>query len=244
MRCYLTFLSALILLVFAACGAPDASTPAPSAETPAAAEPPAADPAPADPAAAEPPAASDDAPLVVFLGDSLTAGYGLDELQAFPALVGETLTAEGLPIRVVNAGVSGDTTAGGLTRLSWVLRQKPDVLVVGLGGNDGLRGLDLEMSEGNLRQIIEKGREAGAKVLLLGMLIPPNYGPDYTQQFAAVYQELAAELGVALVPFLLEGVGGVPELNQADGIHPTAEGQRLVAGNVVPYLRSLLGADS
>ena len=189
-----------------------------------------------------PPAAtrSADGPRVVFLGDSITAGLGLDAEQAFPALLAETLGREGLPVQVVNAGVSGDTTAGGLRRLDWLLRQKPDVVVVGLGGNDGLRGLELKASEQNLREIVRKSREAGADVLLLGMLIPPNYGPEYTSQFRELYPRIAKELDVPLVPFVLEGVGGNPGLNQPDGIHPTAEGHRIVAQNVLPHLRPLV----
>jgi acyl-CoA thioesterase-1 len=181
-------------------------------------------------------------PRVVFLGDSLTAGLGVDAEQAFPALVGEALRREARPVDVVNAGVSGDTTAGGVRRLDWLLRQKPDVVVVGLGGNDGLRGLKLEASEQNLREIVRKSREAGASVLLLGMLIPPNYGPEYAAQFRDVYPRIAKETGVALVPFLLEGVGGDPKLNQPDGIHPTAEGHRIIAATVVTALRPLVPA--
>ncbi|HYO09840.1 MAG TPA: arylesterase [Tepidisphaeraceae bacterium] len=177
---------------------------------------------------------------VVFLGDSLTAGYGLEADQAFPALVGRMLQDEGLQAEIVNAGVSGDTTAGGLRRLDWQLRQKPDVVVVGLGGNDGLRGLELRASEENLRAIIRKSRDAGAAVVLLGMLIPPNYGPDYAGQFRELYPRLARELDVPLVPFLLEGVGGDPRLNLPDGIHPTADGHRIVARNVLPQLRDAL----
>ena len=179
-------------------------------------------------------------PRVVFLGDSLTAGLGVDAEQAFPAVVGEMLKTEGRPVEVVNAGVSGDTTAGGLRRLDWLLRQKPDVLVVGLGANDGLRGVKLEASEENLRQIVRKAKEAGASVLLLGMLIPPNYGPEYTGWFRDVYPRLARELDVALVPFVLEGVGGEPRLNQPDGIHPTAEGHGIIAANILPHLEPLV----
>ena len=178
--------------------------------------------------------------LVVFLGDSLTAGYGLDAEQAFPHLVEQALLAEGVEIRAVNAGVSGDTTAGGLSRLDWLLRQQPDVLVVGLGGNDGLRGLDLEASEENLRAIVEGGQAAGSEVLLLGMLIPPNYGPEYTEAFAVMYPSIADDTGAALVPFLLEGVAGDPQLNLPDGIHPNVEGQRIVAATVAEHLRTLV----
>lgn len=182
------------------------------------------------------------APRVVFLGDSLTAGYGLEAGEAFPAIVERMLKDEGIEVRVVNAGVSGDTTAGGVSRLDWLLRQSPDVVVVGLGANDGLRGLDVKASEQNLRAIIKRCRAAGAEVLLLGMIMPPNYGPQYTSEFRAIYPRLAKEMNVGLVPFLLEGVGGVPELNQGDGIHPTAEGHRRVAKNVLPELREILAA--
>ena len=179
-------------------------------------------------------------PLVVFLGDSLTAGLGLGESQAYPALLANRLAAQGRPIRVVNAGVSGDTTAGGLRRLDWLLRQKPDVMVVGLGANDALRGAPLSEIDRNLREIVRRCRATGSQVLLLGMRIPPNYGPDYTGGFRTLYQRIAKDLKVRLVPFLLEGVGGNPELNQADGIHPTAVGQRKVADTVLPYLRGVL----
>ena len=179
-------------------------------------------------------------PRIVFLGDSITAGLGLDVEQAFPAVVGQMLQGEGLPVHVVNAGVSGDTTAGGVRRIDWLLRQSPDVVVVGLGGNDGLRGVELRASEENLRTIVRKARQAGARVLLLGMLIPPNYGPEYATQFRDLYPRVARELDVPLVPFVLEGVGGDPRLNQPDGIHPTAEGQRIVARNLLPHLRSIV----
>lgn len=179
-------------------------------------------------------------PLVVFLGDSLTAGYGLDEDQSFPSLVESRLGSMGRPIRGVNAGVSGDTTAGGLRRLEWVLRQEPDLLVVALGGNDGLRGVDLETSEANLRQIIQTARDRGITVLLAGMLIPPNYGQDYARRFAEIYPRLESELGVARIPFLLEGVAARPELNLPDGIHPNVEGQKRVAQTVLEHLLPLL----
>ncbi|HEX3529545.1 MAG TPA: arylesterase [Thermoanaerobaculia bacterium] len=183
-------------------------------------------------------------PVVVFLGDSLTAGLGLGEEQAYPARVAVKLAAQGTPVKVINAGVSGDTTAGGLARIDWLLRQHPDVLVVGLGGNDGLRGLPLAATEKNLRDIIRRGQASGVRVLLLGMQIPPNYGPDYVNGFKAMYPRLAKEMNVPLVPFLLEGVGGVADLNQNDGIHPTAQGQEMVADNVVPYLAKLLAKET
>jgi acyl-CoA thioesterase-1 len=177
---------------------------------------------------------------VVFLGDSLTAGLGVDGDQAFPAVIGRELAAEGVPVRVVNAGVSGDTTAGGVSRLDWILRQSPDIVVVELGANDGLRGLDLGEAEANLRQIITRARAAGADVLLLGMQMPPSHGPEYAERFRDLYPRLARELSVALVPFLLDGVGGSARLNQADGIHPDAEGQRILATNVLAKLRPLV----
>jgi len=179
-------------------------------------------------------------PLVVFLGDSLTAGYGLTEEEAFPARLGTALREGGHPVRVVNAGVSGDTSAGGLRRLPWLLTQHPDVLVVALGANDGLRGLPVSLTEENLRGIVSRARGAGARVLLLGLRLPPNLGADYIRAFEAVYPRVARETGVPLVPFFLEGVGGVAALNQEDGIHPTAEGQRRIAATVLPYLEALV----
>ena len=180
------------------------------------------------------------APLVVYLGDSLAAGLGLGEEEAFPALAEELLRQEGIVIRTVNAGVSGDTSAGGLSRLNWLLGQSPDVMVVELGANDGLRGLEPEMTEHNLRQIVLQSQAAGARVLLVGMKVPPNYGGDYAGRFEEVYPRLAGELGVALMPFLLEDVAGDPALNLGDGIHPNAVGQQRVAANIVPYLREIL----
>jgi acyl-CoA thioesterase I len=207
---------------------------------------PASDPAAASapPVSSATPAPVAKGPLVVFLGDSLTAGYGLEADQAYPALVEKRLQKEGLPVRVLNAGVSGDTTAGGLTRLDWLLSQQPDVVAVELGANDGLRGLPLNQAEHNLREIVRRSKAAGARVLLLGMLIPPNYGPEYTKGFAGMYPRIAKDLDVPLVPFLLEGVGGVATLNQADGLHPTAEGQEKVAETVTPYLEEMLAHDA
>jgi acyl-CoA thioesterase-1 len=179
-------------------------------------------------------------PLVAFLGDSLTAGLGLNEDDAYPAVLERELQKEGTPVRVINAGVSGDTTAGGLSRLGWLLSQHPDVVVVALGGNDGLRGLPVEEADRNLREIIRRAQEAGARVLLLGLIMPPNYGPEYTSRFAAMYPQIAKDLNVPLVPFMLAGVGGIRDLNQADGMHPTAKGQEIVAKNVLPYLGKML----
>lgn len=179
---------------------------------------------------------------VVFLGDSLAAGLSLGEEQAFPALVGKELEQRGLDVEVVNAGVSGDTSAGGLRRLDWLLRQKPDLMVVELGANDGLRGLPVEETEANLRAIVERARDAGSEILLLGMQIPSNYGPDYTQAFAAVFPRLARELGVELMPFVLDGVALDPELNLPDGIHPNAEGHRRIAASLLPYVEPMVRA--
>ena len=184
--------------------------------------------------------AAEQVPLIIFLGDSLTAGYGLSEEQAFPALVGARLEAKGIQVEVVNAGISGDTTAGGVSRLDWLLTQNPDVMVVELGANDGLRGLSLAETGANLDDILRRCQEAGAKVLLIGMKIPPSYGVDYAGEFEKLFESLASQHEIAVMPFLLAGVAADPELNQGDGIHPNAEGQRRVAANVVPYLLPLL----
>jgi acyl-CoA thioesterase-1 len=181
-------------------------------------------------------------PLVIFLGDSLTAGHELPANLAFPALVAKTLRERGRPIRVVNAGVSGDTSSGGLDRVSWLLEQKPDLLVVGLGVNDAFRGQPVDRIEANLRAIVKQAKSEGVRVLLLGMRVPTNYGPDYTETFAAIYPRIAKSEKVDLMPFLLEGVGGHPELNFDDGIHPNEEGQRLIADNVLVYVELALKA--
>lgn len=198
---------------------------------------PAAAPAPAP----VPPAEA--APLVVFLGDSITAGLGLPADQAWPAVVGAELARRGLPVRVVNAGLSGDTSAGGLRRLDWLLEQKPDALVVALGANDMLRGQPPAETRANLAAIVAAAQAAGVRVLLVGMRANPSLGAEYVAAFDGLYPSLAAESAVPLVPFLLEGVAGVPTLNQPDGIHPTAEGQAQVAAvalvQLEPLIRSL-----
>lgn len=181
-------------------------------------------------------------PLVVFLGDSLTAGYGLSETEAFPALLSGRLAASGRSARIVNAGISGDTTAGGLARIDWLLSQDPAVVVVELGANDGLRGLSLEETGKNLDAIIRMSLQADARVLLIGMKIPPSYGPEYSSGFEALFGELADRHDIAWMPFLLEGVAAVPDLNQMDGIHPNAAGQRLLAENVLPFLEEILAS--
>jgi acyl-CoA thioesterase-1 len=179
---------------------------------------------------------------LVFFGDSLTAGYGVDPDEAFPALIQKKIDEAGRSWRVVNAGLSGETTAGGLRRLDWVLRQPVDLMVIELGANDGLRGLKPEMTRANLQAIIDRirARQPQAVVVLAGMKIPTNLGPDYTHAFAAIYPELAATNHVALIPFLLEGVGGQSDLNQGDGLHPTVEGQAKVADTVWKVLLPLL----
>lgn len=179
-------------------------------------------------------------PVVAFLGDSLTAGLGLPESDAYPARVGELLAAKGRPVRVVNGGVSGDTSAGGLRRVDWLLKQKPSVVVVWLGANDGLRGFPVAETERNLRAIVRRAKGSGAKVLLCGMLVPTNYGPEYGKEFRALFPRVAKEEGAALSPFPLAPVAGKPELNQPDGVHPTAEGQKLVAAIVARDLLPLL----
>jgi acyl-CoA thioesterase-1 len=177
---------------------------------------------------------------IVFLGDSLSAGYGLAESQAFPALVQEQLRAQGYPVEVLNAGVSGDTTAGGLSRLDWVLRSEPQLLVVELGGNDALRGQPLENTESNLREIVRRGRAAGARVLLLGMDVPTNYGPDYAEGFAELYGRIADEEQVELLAGFVRDVALDPALMMPDGLHPTANGHRKLAEKLIPAIEATL----
>jgi acyl-CoA thioesterase-1 len=180
----------------------------------------------------------------VFLGDSLTAGLGLDAELSFPALIQERMVARHFEYAVVNAGVSGDTSAGGLRRLEWALQGNPRVLVVALGGNDGLRGLPPEELQKNLAAIIERGQKAGLAVILAGMEAPPNNGPDYTARFREVYPDLARTYKIPLIPFLLDGVAGDPSLNQADGIHPNPEGARRVAETVWTVLEPILASST
>lgn len=191
-------------------------------------------------AAVSAPAPTGGGPVILCLGDSITAGYGLPEDQSYPALLQARLKAMGLPWRVVNAGVSGDTSAGGLARMDWLLKQHIDVMLVALGGNDGLRGLSTEQLHDNLAAIIEKGQAAGAKVVLAGMHMPTNYGADYTRRFDAVYTDLARQYQVPLIPFLLDGVALHPNLNQADGIHPTQQGAKIVEATVWKALAPLV----
>ncbi|MCP5488044.1 MAG: arylesterase [Verrucomicrobia bacterium] len=180
---------------------------------------------------------------VVFLGDSLTAGYGLTPDQAYPALLEQALRREGYEVTCINAGLSGDTTAGGVRRLDWLLRQPVDLLVVALGANDALRGFPVEHTEKNLQAIMDEvqARQPTARVLLLGMLAPPNLGVRYGNAFVGMYRSLATHpVVIGFMPFLLKGVAGVAAYNQADGIHPTAEGQRMIASEVLPYVKAAL----
>jgi acyl-CoA thioesterase-1 len=184
--------------------------------------------------------AGGDGPLVAFLGDSLTSGWRLREAEAYPALVARALRERGRPVRVVNAGVSGDTVAQGLARLPAVLRRKPAVLVVALGINDGLRGLPLGETEAGLRRIVSEAEAGGACILLVGMRLPPGTDPERARRFDDIYPRLAAELRVALVPDLLDGVTGDARLVFPDGLHPTAAGHVRLAGNVRPQVELLL----
>ena len=180
---------------------------------------------------------------ILFFGDSLTAGYGLDDpALAFPGRIQEKITAEKLPWRVINAGLSGETTAGGLRRLDWIMRQPVHIFVLELGGNDGLRGLSPEVARTNLQAIIDKVRakNPATRIVIAGMEMPTSMGADYTTAFRAIYPGLAKKNDAVLIPFLLEGVGGDPKLNLPDGVHPTAEGHALVAETVWKTLRPLL----
>ena len=179
---------------------------------------------------------------VVFLGDSLTAGLGVQSSEAFPALVAEKVHAAGLPFEVENAGLSGDTSAGGLRRIDWLLQRPIDILVLELGANDGLRGLDLKSMKTNLQAIIDKtkAKNSGVKIVLAGMEVPPNLGAEYATGFQRVFAELARENNATLIPFLLEGVGGHRELNQPDLIHPSPAGHRIVADLVWRTLEPIL----
>ena len=183
---------------------------------------------------------ADNRPRIVVLGDSITAGLGLEPEQAYPTLIQQKVDAESLGYQVVNAGVSGDTSAGGLSRLDWALDGDVKVMVVALGGNDALRGLPPDDLRKNLTAIIERAQARHISVVLAGMEAPPNFGQTYTVSFRQVYADLAKQYGVPLIPFLLQGVAGIEGLNQRDGIHPTAEGARTVADNIWTVLRPML----
>ncbi len=185
-------------------------------------------------------AAAQGEPVIVAFGDSLTAGYGVAPEESYPALLAARLRAEGYPHRVVNAGVSGETTAGGLRRVDWALKLKPEIVLLELGANDALRGQDLRQVRANLDAIVTRFEAGGTRVLLLGMRLPPNYGARYGGAFEKVYEDVARQRKVAFMPFFLDGVGAVARLNQPDGIHPTAEGYRLIVDRLWPHLQPLL----
>ena len=180
---------------------------------------------------------------LLVLGDSIAAGYGVEIEEAFPALLEEKLKTEGYDFQVVNGGISGDTTASGLRRIDWMLRRSFDIVLIELGGNDGLRGLSPQQTKENLQGIIEKirAKSPSTRIILAGMQMPANMGEEYTEEFKAVFPALARQNDTYLIPFILEGVGGVAELNQPDRIHPTAEGHKIVAGNAWKVLEKVLG---
>lgn len=190
-------------------------------------------------AALTPPAPAQERVIVAF-GDSLTAGLGVPADQTYPALLGERLRRDGYAYKVVNAGVSGDTTAGGLRRVDWALRLKPEIVILELGVNDALRGQNLASVRANLDQLVARFQGAGARVLIAGMRLPPNYGTPYAEDFRRLFGEVARARNAPHIPFFLDGVGAVPRLNQPDGIHPTAEGYALVVEHLWPYLVPLL----
>ncbi|MGH7469354.1 MAG: arylesterase [Longimicrobiales bacterium] len=194
------------------------------------------------PTSAPAPAQADTRGVILFIGTSLTAGYGVGAEYAYPALIQAKLDSAGLPYRVVNAGISGETSAGGLRRIDWALQQPTEVLVLELGANDGLRGLDPDSMKRNLEALIRRTREKypTAEIVIAGMQAPPNLGAQYTHRFHAVYGDLADKFDAVLIPFLLEGVAARPELNQSDGIHPTVEGQRVIAETVWMHLKPVL----
>ncbi len=179
---------------------------------------------------------------ILFFGDSLTAGYGLSAEEAFPALLEKDLTKGGKTVKVINGGLSGETSAGGLSRIDWLLRKPVDVFVLELGANDGLRGLPLDQTRKNLQAIVDKVKEKypSAKIVLAGMMVPPNMGKQYTEEFKNMYPQLAKRNNTTLIPFILQDVGGIEKLNQADGIHPTAEGHKIIAKNLKPIIEKLL----
>jgi acyl-CoA thioesterase I len=195
-----------------------------------------------EPEGSSPPLPSSDRPSVVFLGTSLTAGLGLEAEQAYPALIQRKIDSAGLDYQVVNAGVSGETSAGARRRVDWLFREPVAVLVVETGANDGLRGLPPDSLRDNIQAILDRAKalSPAPRLVLVGMRVPPNYGRVYSRRFQTIYPELARDNGARLVPFLLEGIAGVPRLNQSDGIHPTAEAQRIMAETVWRVLEPVL----
>jgi acyl-CoA thioesterase-1 len=185
---------------------------------------------------------SDRPTALLFFGDSLTAGYGLSPEEAFPALIEKELNKKERVASVTNAGLSGETSAGGLARIDWVLRQPIDIFVLELGANDGLRGLPLDQTRKNLQGILDKvkNKNPNAKLVIAGMMVPPNMGPQYSKEFSKIYPDLAKQNKATLIPFLLDGVGGNEKLNQADGIHPNVEGHRIIARNLTAIFLKLI----
>jgi len=183
-----------------------------------------------------------DQKIILFFGNSLTAGYGIDQEDAFAGLTQLRVDSLGLDYKVINGGLSGETTAGGLSRLDWFLEDKPDVFVLELGGNDGLRGIALTETKSNLLAMVDKvkAKFPETKIILAGMQIPPNMGQEYSNEFKEIYPAVAKEKNVTLIPFLLENVGGIPELNLPDGIHPTEKGHKIVLETIWPYILSQL----
>lgn len=196
--------------------------------------------APAAPTPAPVKAAPDNRPVIVAFGNSLTAGFGADPGESYPDFLQKDLDQRGARYHVVNAGVSGDTTTDGLERVQSVIALKPAIVILEFGGNDGLRGLPVSTTRANFEHIIEALQKAGTKIILAGMTLPPNYGPEYIRSFEAVYKDLAKQYHLPLIPFLLRGVGGNAALMQRDGLHPTGEGNRIVAQNVMQVLAPLL----
>jgi acyl-CoA thioesterase-1 len=186
--------------------------------------------------------AQEEKKTILFFGDSITAGYGLEKDQAFPALIQKKIDSLGYSYNVVNAGLSGETSAGGLRRIDWIARQKIDIFVLELGGNDGLRGIEPESTKGNLIKIIKKVRSKypDVKILFTGMQAPPNMGIDYTEKFKNIFYSVADSMDVHFYPFILENVAGYEELNLPDGIHPTAEGHQIIADNLWPKLKAII----
>lgn len=179
-------------------------------------------------------------PRIVAFGNSLTAGLGVAQHESYPAQLQQKLDAVGYPYRVINAGVSGETTAGGLRRVPWVLKSQPSIVIVELGGNDGLRGLSLQETKNNLEWIVQQLQQSSVTVVLAGMKLPPNYGLEYTAEFETLYRALANQYHLTMIPFFLDGVAGSSLFNQADGIHPTGEGYRVIVEKIFPALEPLL----
>ncbi len=222
---------AITALIAAGCSNTRPNEPAPAAEA-------VQRPAPA------PPAPADDRPVIAAFGDSLTAGYGVAAGLSYPDYLQKEIDAHGYRYRVVNQGISGDTTSGGVSRIEEAIRLDPEIVILELGGNDGLRGLPLETTRQNLSEMAARLQAGGAKVLLAGMTLPRNYGPDYIRGFERLYTDLARQRRIPLIPFLLEGVATRPALMQGDAIHPTAEGNRIVAATVFKHLQPLLRKSS